>query len=241
MKQRIISAIVAIAIVLPFIYFGGMVYLFGITIVAMAGFIEMINLKKSHPGIPKIPIYIAFILLICLIFYNGLAYEFDFEQIIVLLLGLFLPIIFYKNNEYKSSDGFYLAGMVLFLATAFKSFIVVRQAGIPTFAYLVSIPIATDTFAYILGIKFGKHKMCPKISPKKSWEGAIAGLVLGTAIPSILYFLLLKKFSFGILVGTAILSIMGQLGDLIFSKIKRTYWRYYLFRKRSNIKKICKK
>ena len=221
MKQRIISAVVALAIVIPFIYFGETIYSIGMAVVAMAGFIEMSNLKKSHSDIPKIPICIGLIALIAFTFCRGVIYEFDYKQIILLLFGLLLPIIFYKDNKYKSSDAFYLIGMVLFLSMAFKSFIVVRDSGLPTFFYLVSIPIMTDTFAYFLGIKFGKHKMCPKISPKKSWEGAGAGLTIGTIIPSILYFILFKKFSIGIIVGTCILSAMGQLGDLIFSKIKR--------------------
>ena len=221
MKQRIISAVIAIIVVIPFIYFGGTIYAVGMAIVAMAGFIEMINLKKSHSDIPKIPVCIALTALIAFTFCRDVIYEFDYKQIIILLFGLLLPIIFYKNDKYKSSDALYLIGMILFLSMAFKSFIVVRDAGLPTFIYLVSIPVMTDTFAYFLGIKFGKHKMCPKISPKKSWEGAGAGLAFGTIVPSILYFLLLKRFSFGILIGTCILSTMGQLGDLLFSKIKR--------------------
>lgn len=75
--------------------------------------------------------------------------------------------------------------------------------------------------AYFLGIRFGKHKMCPKISPKKSWEGAAAGLVFGTIIPCVVYFVIMHSFSFKIVLGTMILSTIGQFGDLIFSKIKR--------------------
>ena len=221
MKQRVISAVVALAIVIPFIYFGGTLYSIGIGIIAIAGFIEMMLLKKSHSDLPKIPMCIALSMLIILIICDSLLFEFDYKKIILLVLGLLLPIIFYKDNKYKSSDALYLIGTVLFLAMAFKGFIVVRDAGLETFIYLVSIPIITDTFAYILGIKFGKHKMCPKISPKKSWEGAVAGLAFGTIIPSIIYFTIIKQFYFKIIIGTMILSTIGQLGDLIFSKIKR--------------------
>lgn len=221
MKQRIISAVVALAIVIPFIYFGGTIYSIGIALIALVGFMEMIRLKKSHSDIPKVPVCIALTILIILVFYEGFIYEFDFKQVIVLLFCLLLPIIFYKDDKYKSSDAFYLTGMILFLTMAFKSFVLVRSEGIKLFLYLVSIPIATDTSAYFLGIKFGKHKMCPKISPKKSWEGAGAGLAFGTAIPSIIYFILVKRFVFSIIIASAILSTMGQLGDLIFSKIKR--------------------
>ena len=92
----------------------------------------------------------------------------------------------------------------------------------------------TDTMAYFSGSKFGKHKMCPKISPKKSWEGAVGG-VLGTAGVNVLIWLVY----FGLARGGVItplfiplwvvppvsvaLSVLAMLGDLTFSAIKRNY------------------
>ena len=86
---------------------------------------------------------------------------------------------------------------------------------------IIAITMLTDTFAYLIGCLIGKHKMCPKISPKKSWEGAIAGLIGGTAIATIIYSNLVGTFSLKIIIMTIILSIGGQIGDLFFSKIKR--------------------
>lgn len=88
----------------------------------------------------------------------------------------------------------------------------------------------SDTFAYFIGSKFGKHKLSPKISPKKSVEGAIAGVV-GTTIFAVAAFLICDHFYFrldtiGIIttaLGTAVLCVMGMLGDLSASVIKRNY------------------
>ena len=88
------------------------------------------------------------------------------------------------------------------------------------FLNLVLIPICTDTCALIGGIKFGKHKLT-KISPLKTWEGAFAGLIMGTIIPSIFYAFVVHNINIKIIIGTAILSTFGQIGDLFFSKIKR--------------------
>lgn len=221
MKQRVISAVVALILIIPFIYFGGMVYNVGVSVLAMVAFVEILMLKKSHKDIPIIPMCIAIAMLVFFVLGDSIVFELNYVKIIILTLGLLLPTIFYKNDKYITKDAFYLIGIVVFLAMAFRSFIIVRESGIKTFLYLVLIPIITDSFAYFLGVKFGKHKMCPKISPKKSWEGAASGLVFGTIIPSLIYYILMNTFSIKILLGTLVLSTMGQLGDLIFSKIKR--------------------
>ncbi len=88
----------------------------------------------------------------------------------------------------------------------------------------------SDTFAYFIGSKFGKHKLSPKISPKKSVEGAIAGVV-GTTLCGVIAFCVYNHFYFRLdtinigiaAIGTAYLCVMGMLGDLSASVIKRNY------------------
>ena len=81
---------------------------------------------------------------------------------------------------------------------------------------------ANDSFAYLVGSKFGKHKLAPRTSPKKSWEGFIAGLVgsaafwcLMTLIPGVTMSIP-QAMAFGLISG-----LMGVLGDLAESRIKR--------------------
>ncbi|PPE05075.1 phosphatidate cytidylyltransferase [Entomoplasma ellychniae] len=101
--------------------------------------------------------------------------------------------------------------------------------------------ILTDTFAYFFGGKFGKHKMAPKISPKKSWEGAIGGFLSSTIILiSLSVMLLLIKSDYNVfnvfvfaeilsqsqiitlyVLFAVLISITCQFGDLFFSFIKR--------------------
>jgi len=79
-----------------------------------------------------------------------------------------------------------------------------------------------DTGAYFIGSRFGKHKLIPKVSPKKSVEGAIGGLLLSGLTAILLTYFFKLPFStwfalfFGICIGIA-----GQLGDLIESAFKR--------------------
>lgn len=88
----------------------------------------------------------------------------------------------------------------------------------------------SDTFAYFIGSKFGKHKLSPKISPKKSIEGAVAG-VAGTTVFGIAVYLICDHFYFRLdtfnvftsALITAFFCVMGMLGDLSASVIKRNY------------------
>lgn len=84
----------------------------------------------------------------------------------------------------------------------------------------------TDAFAYFVGVKFGRHKLCPKISPNKTIEGAIGGIV-GTIIVFVIYCSVLNNYcdfsiqywemvAFGF-----VCAIFAQVGDLIASTIKR--------------------
>ena len=80
----------------------------------------------------------------------------------------------------------------------------------------------SDSFAYIVGSRLGKHKMAPKISPKKSWEGFFGGIVGSMIIWGILWAtkLFTLNLPFAMLCG-AVVSILGVFGDLIESRIKR--------------------
>jgi phosphatidate cytidylyltransferase len=91
--------------------------------------------------------------------------------------------------------------------------------------YLLAVTKFTDMGAYFVGSLMGKNKLSPYISPGKSWEGAIGGLVIGT-LASFLFYFFSKQIPFQITLFQSIwlgllLSMMGQLGDLAESLLKR--------------------
>lgn len=225
MKVRIISALVAICIAIPFIFAGGIAYAFAIGALAIGAFIEMWRLKKSHSKLPFVPSAIALCSMLMLIYTNfeGFTkiYGLTYALIVLMILLLIIPIILYKDDKYTCKEALYLIGVSLFLGIMFHSFITVRDAGLPMFFFLVLIPVCTDTFAYIIGSKIGKHKVAPLISPNKSWEGCIGGLIFGTILPCVFYYFVVHNLDWKVIVGALILSMMGQIGDLVFSKIKR--------------------
>lgn len=113
----------------------------------------------------------------------------------------------------------------------------------PTFKYLQSVGLLfylllgvclNDVGAYFVGVLFGKHKLCPNISPKKTWEGFIGGIFVSLA-GSLTFGLLLAHFGYPILnvldmdhwynivVLSIVMPLVGTFGDLLFSSIKRFY------------------
>ena len=128
-------------------------------------------------------------------------------------------------------------GILLGFAFSIEYLYVNHERGWKLFAYVYSIVCFTDIFAYIIGSKFGRHKLCPHISPKKSVEGAVFGGLIGAALGTIvacLCFMIghdganypiwkIILLIFGIFVFSVIISIVSQLGDLVASKFKRTY------------------
>ena len=79
----------------------------------------------------------------------------------------------------------------------------------------------TDTFAYLVGVLFGKHKLCPNISPKKTIEGAIGGILGSVILLNIFNIYIFKYNPIFINLVAIFSSIIAQIGDLFASKIKR--------------------
>ena len=143
-----------------------------------------------------------------------------------IFLLYFIPVVFIDDTEkYSITDALYVLGCTLFLGVAYNSFIIISNSSINYLVYVVLITVITDTFAYFTGYFIGTHKMCEKISPKKTWEGAFGGSIVGTIVPALFYLYMINpNINIYLLLGTTlVLSIIGQIGDLFFSSIKRHY------------------
>lgn len=148
----------------------------------------------------------------------------------ITIFTLFAGAIF--SEKIKLSDVFYIGLMTIFISLAGQATIVCRESGekFNVFIYIILVCVMTDTFAYFCGYLFGRHgrhKINPRISPKKSWEGAIGGTIFGALIPFAITFALPLGYQglnwWGILLISIILSITAQFGDFTFSAIKRYF------------------
>ncbi|HJV15524.1 MAG TPA: phosphatidate cytidylyltransferase [Propionibacteriaceae bacterium] len=107
------------------------------------------------------------------------------------------------------------------LLGSFAALMLAEGQGAARVVTFLLIVVMSDTGGYIAGVLFGKHPMAAKISPKKSWEGAVGSLILGTAAAVCMaIFVLDVPFWVGIILGVSLVAV-GTCGDLIESIIKR--------------------
>ena len=148
---------------------------------------------------------------------------------LVLLLALIVWYVFWMRARIPdvgvSFFGAAYCGMLL------SGLVVVRQAlphpwgGVLVLGIFFSV-WANDSFAYLVGSKFGKHKLAPVVSPKKTVEGAVGGVVGGAVLVLIAAVIMNRTLDLEMPLWSAVVlgavgAVLGEIGDLSFSVIKR--------------------
>ncbi len=228
LKVRVISAIVALIIVIPMLIYGKYPFYIGVGVIGIIGFNEMLSLLDKEKRLPLLVRYIAtacFVLLTMVGFKNT-SFIMDFRLLILSSLLILIPLVLYGDNKkYNSTVAFQLLGIILFLGASFHYLIVLRNIDLHHLLYLIVITIMTDTFAHFFGVNIGKNKLCPTISPNKTIEGMIGGTIMGTCLGTLYYLTFIDVSSniMPVIFVTLFLSLIAQFGDLVFSSIKRNY------------------
>lgn len=227
MKKRLVSSIILIGIFIPMVILGKVPFLIFSTILALLALNELYNLEKK---IPKYLKYIGYFIVVYLICYNyqdlGIPSYLNSQTIIfIFFIYSALLVIIGNFRKYDYKDSIYLIFSTILIGLLFKNLIYVRNISMMMMFYVLIVSSTTDTFAYLVGCKLGKNKLSPAISPNKTIEGSIGGTIIGTII-SVAFYLIFISSSVNILgltLFTLILTILGQIGDLFFSSIKRSY------------------
>lgn len=230
MKVRVISAIIMIAIFVPLLIIGDLPFAIMMAILAVMGLYELIKVRETKRKLPFFLKLIAYAMTVGFCMYNFDSIEFQSQfdyRVMAGILFIFLsPIVFIHDYEkYNFNDALFLIGCILFIGLSFNLIVVTRNFDITYLLYLLIITTFTDTFALITGLLVGKHKMSPNISPKKTWEGLVGGVLMGTFVATAFYFTVINSNTslVFLIFTTALLCLVGQLGDLVFSSIKRYY------------------
>lgn len=250
--KRVLVAIVAVPVSILIIYLGGTLFFVLVAIISsicLWEFYLMAEKSHSHPNKTLVIIMGVVFLSIFWFFHFPMALILLLIGFAVLVVALLISELWSnKPNKILSisssiSGIFYITLSFIFMLAVrnFSNFIIYLQSysiesikvsdKIYLFTdtdsawFLVSVLITIwicDSAAYFIGKKFGKNKLFERISPKKTWEGAIAGFVFAI----ISFFLVMKIFipAFPLihsLVLGAIIGIVGQFGDLAESQLKR--------------------
>lgn len=235
MKQRVITAVIALIFFIPIVLAGGL-WMDWLTILfGVVGIGEIFLMKK------QVLVSIDFVLALLATLVWTIPDSF-FKTVFpnnVTKFGVFFGLIMLfltwtvlsKNKTTFDDVGVYVLA-ALYIGTGFHYMAAIRsypQNGLALLGYVFVVVWSTDIGAYMIGRKIGKHKLWPVISPNKTWEGSI-GAVVCALIFSAIYMAILGHFNitFGtseltMIVLAFFLSIVGQMGDLVESAYKRFY------------------
>ena len=236
MRTRVITAIFIILITVPLCLFSHTVawHCFVAAMIVMAVF-EMLGCvgtrRKLAVALPA--------LLMAAVFPFALRYcAAAYEVLLIFMIAMFVYLIYlftlsvFSHGKLVLEDVFATYATVFYIMASFGALVMLRDREFGLYLVILTLygPWISDVFAYFCGRLFGRHKLIPDVSPKKTVEGAIGGVVF-CALAAMLYGFILKTFIGEItsvsylslaLIGVVI-AVISQIGDLIMSHIKRKY------------------
>lgn len=236
MKQRIITAVVAFFVLLPVLIFSDTsIFPLGLAVCAVLSVWEMfacVGLKNAW--LFTAPMYVlgaAFPFLIRYLPDRDLLAPIAICAAVVWTLYAFTVLIF-SHGKYPLEAVFVASFSLFYIFIGFNAILFIHDCE-PGGKYLYYICFLgawiTDIFAYFCGRAFGKHKLIPDVSPKKTVEGSIGGTVFCILVMVIFGFVvekLVPEISANLLifaVAGVLIAVVSQIGDLSMSVIKRKY------------------
>ncbi|MEB3749596.1 MULTISPECIES: phosphatidate cytidylyltransferase [Geobacillus] len=227
MKQRIITGVIAAALFLPIVIFGGFPFIIVTYIIATVGLFELLRMKGMRPlSLAGAAGFAALWLLLVPARYGGewLSAGAAKFAVIVGLAFLLLIATVVTKNALTFDEAAFVVLAVLYVGVGFFCFAAIRLTGLSYLVYALFVIWATDIGAYFCGRAFGRRKLWPEISPKKTVEGALGGIVSAVVVAAVYEWAAEPFASFAAALSLALLlSVFGQLGDLVESAFKRHY------------------
>lgn len=217
MKQRLQSSVIIAVITIASLYFGGTLLKAVLTFIGLYGSYEFIKIHKENFNYLLFAVMVSSIL--ALLFLNQYHVVIMLFEIIVLMtIG-----VFDDSESFADVSAVFLLSMMIGYALYYTSYI--QELNKWMMGYVVIISYMCDSFAYLIGIRFGKHKLNSKVSPKKTIEGSVGGWIFATII-SFFWAMIFNFFGRSpivFVVASLLLPLASEVGDLSFSLVKRHY------------------
>jgi phosphatidate cytidylyltransferase len=223
--KRVVVSIIFIPGILYLSYFGRVPFLLFVLAIGLVSFYEFMSFSKLKKNSPQI--VVGLISVAAIILNKSLKFVEFYDLILAVVVLLSLLELFRNKGSAIHNIGITLLGLFyigLFASSILairENFFIYERGGFVIIAIIVTIWIC-DSAAFFGGISLGKHKLFPRVSPKKSWEGAIFGFVFSifTMIAAKYIILEFMQLNHVIIIGV-IIGTIGQMGDLIESLFKR--------------------
>ena len=241
MKTRILTALAAIVVILiPCIVFMHTVVL--PVILAIFAAIAVHEVIKATGGKNNIILAISCITAAVIPFLFHFGIKIPFMPVAVIYTLLYLIIMVPMHKTTKFNDVITALFSTVAIPVSISVFILLRDvyitnpdsytksSGVFLILFAMFCAWMTDTFAYFSGKFLGRHKLCPNVSPNKTVEGAVGG-VIGATVMNLILFTVFDKFFFTvhtlvwwqIIIISVVLSVVSMFGDLSASIIKRNH------------------
>ena len=225
MAKRLLTTMVGLPILLLIIW-AGLPWL--TILVAAVSFLGLVEFRKlAIASGAKVPFGLMFLLTSIFIVNGYLSHQWGNYSWAILILGAFVSLwwtrIYGKEGAVRNyiytllgpvCIGFLLSHALLLRGDT--------QSGLEWLYFALLTTFASDSGAFFVGRLIGRHKLAPELSPRKTWEGSMGALLLAVASALTLYYVMdLSIPLWQLLVLGVIIGIVGQIGDLLESVLKR--------------------
>lgn len=224
MKSRVITALLIAVVVIFFAWYSPWTFMIFAIFTVVSSTYEFLALPGNNE-LSKFTKTMMYILTLAPLLILRTFENLQGAYVSIYFLVLFSLVLFDKKLNFKSMST--LVTLAAFAIPASLSVMWIRWLpnGFEILIFVIWVTAMADTGGLLFGMKFGKHKILPRLSPKKSWEGLLGGAIFAVVL-GWLYSLVFDTGlpnTWAVIVVCLIFTVMGLVGDLFFSSIKRTY------------------
>ena len=230
MKQRVITAIIMISLLIPILIYGKLTFVILVIFLTLVATQEMIEMKEKSVKTPLEVKIFTMVATLMIVFSSFNLTTLSFTGTLSIGLGLVALFLFILllavviHKEFKINDAGYYLLTIFYVGSTFHSMLFLRFLGLNLFLFMILVVAVTDSGAYFVGRKFGKRKLAPTISPNKTIEGAVGGIILGVLVGTIFGTMVdLSSNILMLIVMSLVVTLVAQFGDLVASSMKREY------------------
>lgn len=221
MKTRVITAIAALIVFLPLLFLGGDYFKYTTFALGVMAMYEIVRMTFKETNI--VILGLSSLAGVVLYLHNEILSLSQYSIVYIIIIGM-LGSVVGTGHRIKLVEIGSIIFVTAYIFVGFYSLYMLRSLSLFHVGYLLLTIWFTDSFAYIGGMKFGKNKLSPYISPNKSIEGSVIGSLSSIIIAVVFYFTtnIFTNLILAIVI-TLVISVIGQFGDLIESAYKREY------------------